>query len=85
MTKSEENKLDQLHDNLLDIENHAKNLNLNKNDNHRYILTDIVDVTESQKKEKLNNNDLKSCLNDIKNKLKEQQNLIDDLIKKISK
>ena len=53
MTKSEENKLDQLHDNLLDIENHAKSLNLNKNDNHRYILTDIVNITESQKREKL--------------------------------
>ena len=83
MTKSEENKLDQLHDNLLDIENHAKNLNLNKNDNHRYILTDIVDITAPQKKEKLNNNELKSCLNEIKNKLNEQQNLINDLIKKI--
>ncbi len=85
MTKSEENKLDQLHDNLLDIENHAKSLNLNKNDNHRYILTDIVNITESQKREKLDNNDLKSCLNDIKNKLNEQQIIIDDLIKKISK
>lgn len=83
MINSEENKLDELHNNLIDIENNAKNLDLYKNDNHRFILTDIVDVTEHQKKEILDNNELKSCLNELKTKLNEQKKLIDGLIKKI--
>ena len=69
MINSEENKLDELHNNLIDIENNAKNLDLCKNDNHRFILTDIVDVTEPQKNEIFDNNELKKCLNELKTKL----------------
>ena len=85
MIKSEENKLDELYENLIEIENHAKNLDLNKNDTHRFILTDIVDINTAQKKDKFNNNDIRTKLDELKIKLTEQQNLIDDLIKKITK
>ena len=46
MFKSEEHKLDKLEQELLDIENFAKNLDLNSKDEDRMVLTNIVNAEE---------------------------------------
>ena len=84
MIKSEEHKLDKLEQELMSIENYAKNLDLNTKDEYRMVLTNIVsenkDILEDQ-----NKNDLLDNLNIIKVNLKQQIKQIDNILKNLDK
>ena len=87
MFKSEEHKLDKLEQELLDIENFAKNLDLNSKDEDRMVLTNIVnaEVKNISDDEILINqpkNDLIDNLKNLKLNLESQIKEIDKIIEK---
>ena len=84
MIKSEENKLDELEQELLNIENYAKNLDLNSKDEDRMILTNIVSENKNETRIK-SRNELINNLNNIKISLNQQIKEIDILIKNLDK
>ncbi|MAJ14880.1 MAG: hypothetical protein CMN44_07975 [SAR116 cluster bacterium] len=89
MFKSEEHKLDKLEQELLDIENFAKNLDLNSKDEDRMVLTNIVnaEVKNISDDEILINqpkNDLIDNLKNLKLNLESQIKEIDKIIEKNS-
>ncbi len=84
MIKSEENKLDELEQELLNIENYAKNLDLNSKDEDRMILTNIVSENKNETRIK-SRNELINNLNNIKINLNQQIKEIDILIKNLDK
>ena len=89
MFKSEEHKLDKLEQELLDIENFAKNLDLNSKDEDRMVLTNIVnaEVKNISDDEILINqpkNDLIDNLKNLKLNLESQIKEIDKIIDKNS-
>ena len=89
MFKSEEHKLDKLEQELLDIENFAKNLDLNSKDEDRMVLTNIVNAEEksiSDDKILINQpkNDLIDNLKNLKINLETQIKEIDKIIEKNS-
>jgi len=89
MIKSEEHKLDKLEQELLDIENFAKNLDLNSKDEDRMVLTNIVnaEVKNISDDEILINqpkNDLIDNLKNLKLNLESQIKEIDKIIEKNS-
>ena len=84
MFKSEEHKLDKLKQDLLDIENVAKNLDLNSKDEDRMVLTKIVSETQNISKDQ-SKNDLIDSLNNIKLHLNQQIKEIDNIIKSFDK
>ena len=84
MFKSEEHKLDKLQKELLNIENLAKNLDLNSKDEYRMVLTNIVSETQNVPKDQ-SKNDLINSLNDIKLQLNQQIKEIDHIIKSFDK
>ena len=84
MFKSEEHKLDKLEQELLDIENFAKNLDLNSKDEDRMVLTNIVSEAQNVPKDQ-SKNDLINSLNNIKLQLNQQIKNIDYIIKSFDK
>ena len=84
MFKSEEHKLDKLEQELLNIENVAKNLDLNSKDEDRMVLTNIVSETQNVQKDQ-SKNDLIKSLNNIKLQLNQQIKEIDEIIKSFDK
>ena len=84
MFKSEEHKLDKLEQELLNIENVAKNLDLNSKDEDRMVLTNIVSETQNVTIDQ-SKNDMINCLNNIKLHLNQQIKEIDDIIKNFDK
>ena len=84
MFKSEEHKLDKLKQDLLDIENVAKNLDLNSKDEDRMVLTNIVSETQNVPGDQ-SKNDLINSLNNIKLQLNQQIKEIDEIIKSFDK
>ena len=84
MFKSEEHKLDKLEQDLLDIENVAKNLDLNSKDEDRMVLTNIVSETQNVPNDQ-SKNDLINSLNNIKLNLNQQIKEIDQIIKSFDK
>ncbi len=83
MIKTEENKLDILEKELTNIENIAKNLDLNSKDEYRMILTEIVQP-EKENLKSLNKDLLIQELIRVKLNFEKQLKEIDDIIKKIS-
>ena len=84
MFKSEEHKLDKLEQELLNIENVAKNLDLNSKDEDRMVLTNIVSETQNVPEDQ-SKNDLINSLNNIKLQLNQQIKEIDEIIKSFDK
>ena len=84
MIKSEEHKLDKLEQDLLNIENFAKNLDLNSKDEYRMVLTNIVSQNKNTSKDQ-NKYELISNLNNIKVNLKQQIKEIDNILKNLDK
>ena len=80
MIKSEEHKLDKLEKELLNIENFAKNLDINSKDEYRMVLTNIVNEEKYIPQEYIKNDIIKN-LNNIKLNLNEQIKEIDSIIK----
>ena len=83
MIKTEEHKLDILEKELTNIENIAKNLDLNSKDEYRMILTEIVQP-EKENSKSLNKDLLIQELIKVKLNFEKQLKEIDDIIKKIS-
>ena len=83
MIKTEEHKLDILEKELTNIENIAKNLDLNSKDEYRMILTEIVQP-EKENSKSLNKDLLIQELIRVKLNFEKQLKEIDDIIKKIS-
>ena len=84
MFKSEEHKFDKLEQELLNIENVAKNLDLNSKNEDRMVLTNIVSETQNIPKDQ-SKNDLINSLNKIKLHLNHQIEEIDEIIKSFNK
>ena len=84
MIKSEEHKLDKLQKELLNIENLAKNLDLNSKDEYRMVLTNIVSENKNIPKNSINS-DLIQNLNNIKLNLNQQIQNIDNILKNLDK
>ena len=84
MFKSEEHKLDKLEQELLNIENFAKNIDLNSKDEDRMVLTNIVSEVKNISSDQSTDVLIKS-LNNIKLNLKQQIKEIDDIIKSFDK
>ncbi len=84
MIKSEEHKLDKLQKELLNIENLAKNLDLNSKDEYRMVLTKIVSENKNISQNSINI-DLKQNLNNIKLNLNQQIQKIDNILKNLDK
>ena len=84
MIKSEEHKLDKLQKELLNIENLAKNLDLNSKDEYRMVLTNIVSEDQNTSKDHDRNNLIKD-LEKIKINLNQQIKEIDNIIKSFDK
>ena len=84
MFKSEEHKLDKLEQELLNIENFAKNIDLNSKDEDRMVLTNIVSEVKNISNDQSADVLIKS-LNNIKLNLKQQIKEIDDIIKSFDK
>ena len=80
MIKSEEHKLDKLEKELLNIENFAKNLDINSKDEYRMVLTNIVNEEKYIPQEYIKNDIIKN-LNNIKLNLNQQIKEIDSIIK----
>ena len=88
MFKSEEHKLDKLEQELLDIENFAKNLDLNSKDEDRMVLTNIVNAKENISDDEIlvnqPKNDLIDNLKNLKLNLETQIKEINKIIEKNS-
>ncbi len=88
MFKSEEHKLDKLEQELLDIENFAKNLDLNSKDEDRMVLTNIVNAKENISDDEIlvnqPKNDLIDNLKNLKLNLETQIKEINKIIEKDS-
>ena len=84
MFKSEEDKLVKLEKELLDIENFAKNLDLNSKDEDKMVLTNIVSHNEKVSKNH-SKKELLDSLYNIKSNLSNQIKEIDDIIKNFDK
>ena len=84
MIKSEEHKLDELEQELLNIEKFAKNLDLNSKEEYRMILTNIVS-DEQNLPEDQHKKDIIMYLNKIKLNLNQQIKEIENIIKSFDK
>jgi len=84
MIKSEENKLDILEKELLNIEKFAKNLDLNSQDEHRMVLTNII-YEEQNFPDDHRKKDIIVHLNNIKLNLNQQIQEIEKIIKSFDK
>ena len=84
MFKSEEHKFDKLEQELLNIENVAKNLDLNSKNEDRMVLTNIVSETQNVPKDQ-SINGLIDSLKNIKLHLNQQIKEIDNIIKSFNR